>query len=503
MQIEQIAIRLRRRTPREAIDLGGAMLRAWAPGTYRIWMFTYWPVGLLLLAIFWHHQTIAMAILWWLKPAFDRILLFAYSRSLFHQPTSLRDVLRALPGLARQSGLWSGLSLRRLSLARSLLLPVWQLEGLRGAAARQRFKLLARRTRGTAAWLTVVCSNLSTALCLSFILLIEVMRPQGSIEFFQFSDWFSNDLTPDQEILGSLLYLLAETLIEPLYMASGFALYLNRRSELEGWDIELAFRRLAGRLATAAAGLLLAVGLAGVSLSPATAWAEPGAARPEVKAEVTAESREKQTINGVLADPVFGHRDKELEWQWRKSDEAKPAGGLPDWLRNLRAMLEFASQVMSGLAWILGFLLLAFFIYLLVIYRERWLPRDGRRAAPPDFLFGLDVRPESLPADLIGAARAALAAGRVEAALSLLYRGALVALIQRTPVEFRAGDTEDNCRQRIAGHVEAPASSYFAELLEAWRATAYARQPPPPAALEALCAGWEAHFGQAFGVPAK
>ena len=499
MQIEQIAIRLRRRTPREAVDLGGAMLRAWAPGTYRIWMFTYWPVGLLLLAVFWRHQSIAVGILWWLKPAFDRVLLFTYSRSLFHKPTSLRDVVRALPELARHSGLWSGLSLRRLSLARSLLLPVWQLEGLRGKAARQRGTLLARRTRGAAVWLTVVCANLNTALWVSFIVLIEIMRPQGSAEFFQFRDWFGDELAPGQEIFGSLLIMLAETLVEPLYVASGFSLYLNRRSELDGWDIELAFRRLAGRLATATAGLLLAVCLAGLTLSPVDAWAEPVAA----DAAVTAESREKQAINAVLADPVFGHQTREKEWQWHNSDEEKPASAPPDWLGKLRAMLEFVSQVMSGLAWIVGFLLLAFFIYLLVVYRERWLPRDARRAVPPDFLFGLDVRPESLPADLLGAASAALAAGQVEVALSLLYRGALVALIHRTQVEFRAGDTEDNCRQRIAGHVEVPTGRYFGELLEAWRATAYARQPPPLARLEALCAGWEAHFGQAFGVPAK
>lgn len=495
MQIEQIAIRLRRRTPREAVDLGGAMLRAWAAGTYRIWMFTYWPVGLLLLAIFWQHQTIAVAILWWLKPAFDRVLLFTYSRSLFHKPTSLRDVWRALPELARRSGLWSGLSLRRLSLARSLLLPVWQLEGLRGKAARQRCTLLARRTRGAAVWLTVVCANLNTALWFSFIVLIEIMRPQGSEEFFQFRDWFGDELAPSQELFGSLLIMLAETLVEPLYVASGFALYLNRRSELEGWDIELAFRRLAGRLATATAGVLLAVCLAGVSLSPLDAWAESTAA--------PAESREKQAINTVLADPVFGHQTKEMEWQWRKNDEEKPVASPPGWLSKLRAMLEFASQVMSGLAWIVAVLLLAFFIYLLVVYRERWLPRDARRAVPPDFLFGLDVRPESLPADLIGAARAALAAGQVEAALSLLYRGALVALIQRTQVEFRVGDTEDNCRQRIVGHVEAPAGRYFGELLEAWRATAYAHQPPTLSTLEALCNAWEAHFGQASGAPAK
>lgn len=488
MQIEQIAVRLRRRTPREAVDLGGAMLRAWAAGTYRVWMYTYWPVALLLLAIFWNRQSIALAILWWLKPAFDRILLFSYSRSLFHQPTHWRDVLHALPGLARRSGLWSGLTLRRLSLARSLLLPVWQLEGLRGKAARQRFQLLSRKTRGTAVWLTVICSNLNMALWISFILLIEALRPQGSMEFFQFSDWFRNDLSPGQELFGSLLILLAETLVEPLYVASGFALYLNRRSDLEAWDIELAFRRLTSRLATTAASLLVAVCLASVFLTPESAWAEPA---------VDPVSQEKQVINQVLADPVFGHKDKEMEWRWREKEDKKDQATAPSahWLGSLRKMLEFFSQILTGLGWILGLLLVVAFVYLLVIYHERWLPVERRRIAAPDFLFGMDVRPESLPADLVAAARAALADGRIETALSLLYRGALLALLQRTQIEFRAGDTEDNCRQRVAGHLALPASLYFGELLDAWRATAYAHQPPSMLRLELLCQGWETHFG--------
>jgi hypothetical protein len=31
--------------------------------------------------------------------------------------------------------------------------------------------------------------------------------------------------------------------LEPFYVAAGFAMYLNRRVELEAWDIEQEFRR--------------------------------------------------------------------------------------------------------------------------------------------------------------------------------------------------------------------------------------------------------------------
>jgi uncharacterized membrane protein len=53
-------------------------------------------------------------------------------------------------------------------------------------------------------------------------------------------------------ILSLLFMFLIISIIEPLYVAAGFALYLNRRTHLEGWDIELIFRRIAAHLSTEA-----------------------------------------------------------------------------------------------------------------------------------------------------------------------------------------------------------------------------------------------------------
>ncbi len=39
---------------------------------------------------------------------------------------------------------------------------------------------------------------------------------------------------------------------EPVYVACGFSLYLNRRTVLEAWDLELVFRRLRQRLSDVA-----------------------------------------------------------------------------------------------------------------------------------------------------------------------------------------------------------------------------------------------------------
>ena len=40
---------------------------------------------------------------------------------------------------------------------------------------------------------------------------------------------------------------MAVLFLEPFYVGAGFAIYLNRRAELEAWDIEQEFRRAFSR----------------------------------------------------------------------------------------------------------------------------------------------------------------------------------------------------------------------------------------------------------------
>jgi hypothetical protein len=48
-------------------------------------------------------------------------------------------------------------------------------------------------------------------------------------------------------LISSMAYALAVMFLEPFYVAAGFGLYVNRRVELEAWDIEQEFRRAFAR----------------------------------------------------------------------------------------------------------------------------------------------------------------------------------------------------------------------------------------------------------------
>jgi hypothetical protein len=53
-------------------------------------------------------------------------------------------------------------------------------------------------------------------------------------------DFFSRG---SQQWFATLAYAVAIGFVEPFYVAGGFGMYLNRRVELEAWDIEQEFRR--------------------------------------------------------------------------------------------------------------------------------------------------------------------------------------------------------------------------------------------------------------------
>jgi hypothetical protein len=54
---------------------------------------------------------------------------------------------------------------------------------------------------------------------------------------------FADEMPAVLGIASFVAYSSAVLLLEPFYVAAGFAMYLNRRAELEAWDIEQEFRR--------------------------------------------------------------------------------------------------------------------------------------------------------------------------------------------------------------------------------------------------------------------
>lgn len=261
MKLEALTVTLRPRTSWEAAELGMALVRRNAGAIWKPWLLVTLPLLLLLNAAGWALDLLWLSglLMWWLKPWFDRIPLFVISRAVFGETPTTQQTVRAQ---LRWGARWwlPYLTWRRLGPARSLYLPVDLLEGGSGSEARTRRAALGAPVYGMCALLTLVCANFELLLVIGTLLAAMMFIPfdylpdtfKALLESFTAQpQWFAATM--------NLLAWIAASVIEPFYVGAGFGLYLNRRTDIEGWDIEIVFRRLRARLAAAAAPGLLAL----------------------------------------------------------------------------------------------------------------------------------------------------------------------------------------------------------------------------------------------------
>ena len=454
------------------------MTRAWWRSVWGAWLAVYAPAALVLAVAFRDEPWLGALLLWWLKPLFDRFPLHVLSRSVFGESPRLRETLDAWRELLRP-GLLASLTLYRLNPVRSFLLPVWQLERQTGHAARIRRRSLQRRLWAYAVWLTIVCANLEAAVLFSTGSLIDMFVPAKADSTFEISSLFSGDSWWEAWTwANTVAYAIAVSAVEPFYVAAGFSLYLDRRMRLEGWDVEVALRRLALRLGQvgAIAAFALAAGIALVS-APRTAEAAPGTP--------------KQEIVEVLKSPEFRTHREVSTWVYRGDPASETSGKDAKFWNNLARMLAQMTQVLGWTA--LGVLALT-----AIWFARRLLPAHANPGTPvpstPPPLRERRAQVMGLPEDLAHVAAALARQGRVRDALSLLYRGALAAIPEKHGIGVESGDTESDCLRRFSAVLDEDTSAYFNELVASWQRAAYSAQLPDSAQVAALCDAWPRSF---------
>ena len=489
----------------EAIDLGIRLVRPYYARMLLTSFLLTAPIFLVIHLLLWNHLWFAPIALWWLKPLWERVHLHLLSRRLFGEAPTTRETLGTFPGYGFREWLpW--LTIRRLSPTRSLDLPITQLEGLSGKQRRARLELLHRGSTSTGAlWLTFVCANLEGFLYVSVAISAWYAAP-GHLDS-GLGYWFAGEDVAGRwdVVLQDALVHGVSLLVAPFYVGGGFALYINRRTILEGWDLEIAFRRIAKRVRqlsphrAARSGSAGRASLLATLLLPALLLPLAFAASPTRAADSTSRlspQRAHASIESVLAGEAFHQKQTtqvpRFMLDWELSAEEDPDDRPPVWLRALLQSIASAGEV------ILIALALAAVGY--VVYRARGAatgqPRRRSRAsvAVPSVLLGLDVSPESLPDEVAGAVLALWQRGATREALALLYRAALSELAHFHAVVFRAGFTESDCLSAVSLAVSRERAEFFRELTRTWEELAYGHRSVPTSAVVSLCAAWERVF---------
>jgi hypothetical protein len=228
----------------EAADLGVALCQSAARSVYACFAVVAVPVMALSLAASELAEWIPMLAIWWAKPWLDRTVLFVLSRAAFGQRTTPLDLWQAQRDVWWRQFFFTW-TIRRMSLWRSLTQPVYQLEGLSIRNAHARVRQVRTRHAGSALLMTTAFSLAEAALTVAVVSLAFWLAPEGSMRGD--GDSWLDLVFGVRPLVYSLAYAVAVLFLEPFYVAAGFAMYLNRRAELEAWDIEQELRRAFSR----------------------------------------------------------------------------------------------------------------------------------------------------------------------------------------------------------------------------------------------------------------
>ncbi len=534
MRLDQLSVALRPRTPWEAMDLGQALVRAHAAAIWKPWFALTLPAFVVCNALAWATGPVWLAAvaMWWLKPLFDRVPLYVLSRAVFGAVPGTVQTLRS-PQLWARGQLLAWLTWRRLDPARALRLPVDLLEGPGGPVRRERMRVLQQAIQSPAWALTLVGLHLELALFASiWVLMLLLSAPTMEMlpdNLREIADVFFAAPPPWAQVCVNAVLWLATCAIEPFYVGAGFGLYLNRRTQLEAWDVELAFRRLAERAQALATGTLLVALLAlPLALGAGPAAAKPGTSVVPEKAEQPVKARRdydedvddeapvevrdvvgqhwrahdaafSRSVDRAYRDPDLAPSRRVEHWARKDRDKArerKERQPTPAWLEALGQVFGAISQY--GM-WVAAGLLLALLLWKL----PKWLPwvRDLQvgEDAPMPVLEHADAVVERLPDDVPTAVRRLWAAGQARAALALLYRASVERLADRLGRPLPPGATEAECLRRARSLPDEAARGAFAQVVRAWQGAAYGRRLPDGDAFEALLAGWSRDFNARDG----
>jgi hypothetical protein len=220
-----------------------------------------------------------------------------------------------------------------------------------------------------------------------------------------------------------------------------------------------------------------------------------GAVRAEEAApdaQAIAANDVEQAIAKVKADPNLAQEQKvrTLRWQEKADNAPKKPSSWLIWIRNLFIVIATTSRAIVWLA-------IAVVIALLVVAIAKIVrdiePRSRATAfTAPTHVRDLDIRPESLPDDIGGAALALWERGEHRAALALLYRGLLSRLVHGYEVPIRHSSTEGDCLALAVTRLPGARGDYVARVIRVWQRAVYGAQLPQTDEVHAICTGFTA-----------
>ena len=292
MRLEEVTAAIRPRSDWEAVDLGLALVRRDFWRCFAVW----WLAMVLPMAAtgwcLWNWPLLWLLWFWWWKPMGSRMVLFEISRRLFGERPTWRTSMREIPRAWGRRFIHRFV-IKRLSSWLPVTMAVEDLEGLRGMLYQQRCIQVTRRGSAQMVWLFVASLPAAIWFGIAIFGLLLMLMPEGQDSVWRAAREYWDPSRPADIpvlVLRTLVccVMIAMSLTDMFVTGAGFGIYLNNRSWIEGWDVEISLKRLAARLTKVASVVLLSL----IIIIPAHASAG-------------SETRAAQLIREVKAAPEF------------------------------------------------------------------------------------------------------------------------------------------------------------------------------------------------------
>ncbi|MCK5810067.1 MAG: hypothetical protein KAH00_03215 [Cocleimonas sp.] len=219
-------------------------------------------------------------------------------------------------------------------------------------------------------------------------------------------------------------------------------------------------------------------------------------ARPMSEVDYLAEETVSVKQSKEIIMDIVNSKDLngEIGTKWKiKAFDFETSNETPEWIKVLSVIF---ATVIEYVLWIL----LLIGIVMLYLTRHQWLylfsaDKDKKEAyQAPDILFGMDMREESLPDDIVKEATLLWQQQKARESLSLLYRGALVHLLNKEKLPLENSHTEGDILKLSKKTLVDNQQHYLSQLTIQWQLVAYAHRIPKEEAMNWLFTHWQQDF---------
>ncbi len=440
----------------EAIDLGVLIARRYWWRLVAGWLVVAVPI--FVVTWFIPNTVFAFLMLWWFKPLYERIPMTTVASSIFDEHAHWSTMRRNL--IAPDCLIW--LTFFRFFPGRSTLTPIAALEdhALGSGRVSNRRSLIKENIQG--AYLGLHSMGLLVEIAIVLFILLMALWLLSPVETdpaialgialqelltFLFSSFWGPKI-----VLTALFVAFA--FVAPFYVCCGFALYLNRRVELEGWDLDLEFQRMVRRIAP-----MLGVVLIAIYCMPSQAQESVTPPQEQARSSVAAE----------IDEVVRSERISKTEMRTKEPEQRRESRQTSNIALAMFLRILFWTLLIAGILWLVIKIVLSDYI------RHVFTRKSTKEVAVQQKFPNLK-RTLVLPDDVVSAASDAWRDGQFRNAMSLLYRGALYALITKHKCDINPSDTEASC-MRVVRESAPSLSEAFDHIASSWQQLAYARLP--------------------------